>query len=219
MGKKKRDELCDVDGPSNQCVGKITETFKGVEKTIPVIIGLDISTTCTGVCVLHAQTGALIKLFPVKFTEKGIEDFWDKVTHITKMLFSNVDPEWDIRAVAVEENAKRFTPGFSSADTILTLAKFNGIVCHIMYENYGIKPTYINVRSARAKVGIKIDTKIKTTTTKQKVLAQVFNLNPNFPWVYRNVNGAKSLIKINEDLADSWVIAAATRKMFPGLTK
>lgn len=180
---------------------------------------MDISTTCTGVCVLHAQTGALIKLFPIKFTDKGIEDFWDKVKHITNTLLSTIDIEWDIKAVAVEENAKRFAPGFSSADTIITLAKFNGIVCHIMFQYFNVKPTYINVRSARSKIGLKIDTKIKTSTTKQKVLTQMFNLNPNYPWVYRNVNGTRSLIKINEDLADATVIAKATRVMYPEFTK
>jgi hypothetical protein len=215
MGAKKRLSIPDTSRGDDKSSGKETEG----QGKIPVVIGLDVSTTCTGVCVLHAQTGQLIKLYPIKFTSTKIDDFWDKVSLLKTALLTNIEPDWDIRSVAVEENAKRFTPGFSSADTILTLAKFNGIACHVFFESFNIKPHYINVRSARSKLGIKIDQTDKTQTTKQKVLRKVVELNPNFPWIYREVKGEKQLVKINEDLGDSWVIAAAARKLFPAIIK
>jgi hypothetical protein len=121
---------------------------------------------------------------------------------------------WQIEGIAVEENAKRFTPGFSSADTIITLAKFNGILCYIMFLKYSLKPIYINVRSARAKLGIKINYKDKSKPTKQKVVEHLVAAHPNFPWVYKtSKDGTSRLVKINEDRADSYVIAEAARLM------
>jgi hypothetical protein len=181
---------------------------------IPVIIGLDISTACTGIVVTHAETGDLILMQHENMASKvKFPDFWSKVMHMRETFAAMHDKSWDVKIVAIEENAKRFTPGFSSADTILTLAKFNGILCYLMLEEYLMTPTYINVRSARSKLGIKINYKDKSMTTKQKVLKHVVDLHPDFPWVYREVKGKTSLTKINEDRCDAWVIAEAARIM------
>ena len=45
-----------------------------------------------------------------------------------------IENNYKLKNVFVEANAKMFTPGFSSADTILTLAKFNGICCYIIFK-------------------------------------------------------------------------------------
>jgi len=199
-----------MDGSNNQSISKNTKS-----KT-PVIIGLDISTTCTGIVVIHAETGDLVLMHHENMASKvKFPDFWAKVLHMREVFAEIHDPEWDITMVAVEENAKRFTPGFSSADTILTLAKFNGILCYLMLEECLMTPTYINVRSARAKLGIKINYKDKSKTTKQKVLDHVVALHPEFPWVYREVKGQTNLTKINEDRCDAWVIASAAKLMRP----
>jgi len=182
----------------------------------PVIIGLDISTTCTGISVINRDTGDLLSMHhELMNNPKKFPDFWDKIAHMSTalgLICSN--PSWQIEGVAVEENAKRFTPGFSSADTIITLAKFNGILCYIMFLKYGLKPININVRSARSKLGIKINYKDKSKPTKQKVLEHLVNAHPNFPWIYKtSKDGVQSLTKINEDRADSYVIAEAARLM------
>ena len=185
-------------------------------KKTPVVIGLDISTSCTGMVVLNSVTGELVFMSHENMTSKvKYPSFWTKVAHMRKAFVDMHDPDWDVKGIAVEENMKRFTPGFSSADTILTLAKFNGILSYIMFLEYGIEPLNINVRSARSKLGIKINFKDKSTTTKQKVLGHVVNLHPEFPWVYREVKGVQTMTKINEDRCDAWVIAAATRIMHP----
>ncbi len=113
----------------------------------------------------------------------------------------------------MEESAKRFSPGFSSAGTIITLAKFNGIMCYLLYKKYGLVPTELNVRTARTKIGLKINTKDKSKTTKQKVLDHVKSINPTFPLIKHKRNGMMVESKINEDRADSWVVAEAARKI------
>ena len=37
----------------------------------------------------------------------------------------------DIQKIFIEENLQAFRPGFSSAKTLLTLARFNGIVSYL----------------------------------------------------------------------------------------
>lgn len=198
-------------------IADMEEEEKDKDIKVPVVIGLDISTTCTGIVVLHRDTGDLLLMHHENMASKvKFPDFWSKVNHMRKAFVDMYDPIWDVKGVAVEENMKRFSPGFSSADTILTLAKFNGILSYIMYLEYGIKPVYVNVRSARSKLGIKVDYKDKSKTTKQKVLEVVVSMNPDFPWVYKEVKGkGKTLPKINEDRCDAYVIAAASRILYP----
>jgi len=165
---------------------------------------------------LDADTGELLKMHHELMNNKNkLPDFWSKIEHMRVAFDAFHEPNWNVERIAVEENAKRFTPGFSSADTIITLAKFNGVLCYLMYVKYGLKPFYINVRSARSKLGIKINYKDKSKTTKQKVLDHVTTLHPDYPWVYREVKGKKTLTKINEDRADAWIMAAAANIM-PG---
>lgn len=186
-----------------------------LKSQIPVILGLDISTTCTGVAVIHRDTGELVFMDHVNMaSKKKFPNFWAKVNHMRDYFRELHDNHlnWEVKAIAVEENMKKFPSGFSSAGTIMTLAKFNGILSYLSMEEWaGVEPFDINVRSARARLGIKINTKDKSKSTKQKVLDKVMEMNPDFPWVYREVKGEKKLTKINEDRADAWVIAAASR--------
>lgn len=184
-------------------------------KTV-VNIGLDISTTCTGITIQESKTGKLLlmKHFLMN-NDKKFPDFWSKVDFINQEIESICDPNWSIRLVAVEENMKMFAAGRSSADTIMTLAKFNGILCYLFYLKFGVKPTYVNVRTARSTLGLKINYKDKSKSTKQKVLAFISNMHPEFPWEYKIVKGVKSLKRINEDMADSYVIAEASRLTYP----
>ena len=135
--------------------------------------------------------------------------FFSKVSHMRELFNQEHDENWDVKVVAVEENAKRFSSGFSSADTILTLAKFNGILCYLLYDKYNKDITNINVRTARKILGLKVNYKDKSKTTKQKVLDFAMEKHPEYPWVYRTVKGEERLVKINEDRADSYIIAAA----------
>jgi hypothetical protein len=183
---------------------------------IPVVFGIDISTQCTGICIINAETGELVHMYheqmnKVKKKKPVLPTFWSKVDHMKKAFDENHNENWDIQIVAVEESAKRFPPGMSSADTIITLSKFNAILCYILYKKYEIEPSYLNVRTARKNLGIKINYKDKSKTTKQKVLNYIVNKHPDFPWVYRTTKDGTSLVKINEDRADAYVMAEAAR--------
>lgn len=211
FNKKDRKSACVrvLDGSDNlsntssiSSSGETTTTTEVKE----VCVSFDISTSVVGICVLDAKTGDLVKLTHKKLTKWN--DEYDKADNF---LSDWIDPVWKVKRVYIEEAAKKFTPGFSSADTIMTLGRFNGIISYMIYKWWGIKPIMINVRSARSRLNIKIDYKDKSSSTKDKVFSFVRTLNPDFPWIIREAKSGKfkgQMIydKVNEDLCDAWVI-------------
>ena len=206
--KGKVDDIRVLDGDSNipdpSTVSSFGEATGEVQRLVD--IGLDISTSCTGICVLDSKTGQLVKL-----THKKLVKFEDEYEKADNFLSDWIDPSWKVRRIYIEEAAKKFTPGFSSADTIMTVGRFNGILSYMVYQLFGVKPIMVNVRSARSKLNIKIDYKDKTSSTKDKVLLHVRTLNPSFPWIIREAKtgqfkGQMIYDKVNEDMADSWII-------------
>lgn len=180
-----------------------------------VDVGFDISTATIGICVLDSKTGELVKL-----THKKLTKFEDEYEKADNFLTDWVEPSWNIRKIYIEEAAKKFTPGFSSADTIMTLGRFNGIISYNVYKIFGVKPIMINVRSARAKLNIKIDYKDKTSSTKDKVFLIVRTLNPDFPWITHEAKTGKFkgqfvYDKVNEDMTDAWILCRAGMILHP----
>jgi len=179
---------------------------KTLENKRLVDLAFDISTSVVGICVLDSKTGELVKL-----THKKLVKFKDEYEKADNFLSDWVEPSWKVRRIYIEEAAKKFTPGFSSADTIMTLGRFNGILSYMVYQLFGVKPIMVNVRSARSKLNIKIDYKDKTSSTKDKVFLIVRTLNPNFPWIIREAKsgqfkGQMIYDKVGEDMSDAWVI-------------
>jgi Holliday junction resolvasome RuvABC endonuclease subunit len=122
------------------------------------ILGLDISTSIIGACVLDEQFN-IIKLTHIDF--KKCKDFWEKVDFARDALSKIID-EYKIDKFCVEEILLNFSPGFSSAGTIITLAKFNAIVSMIVREKLNTNPIYISASHARKLCGLKMLSKAKS---------------------------------------------------------
>lgn len=182
-------------------------------KTIrEVDIGLDISTSIIGVCVLLTD-GTLEKLDAIKLTSTKLEDHYQKADVVSEYIQNELSG-YNIRNIYVEEAHMRFSPGFSSAKTLFSLANFNGIVCHMCYTMLQKKPIMIGVRTARKALGIKIDTKDKSISNKDKVFIKVVEMQPSFPWRVKVATSGKRkgeevYEKLNYDMADAWVIVRA----------
>lgn len=189
----------------------------------PVDIGLDISTSCTGYCVLDTNTGELLDLGHFKLTSVKFEDAYDKAQYIVDSFYTLIDlSQCRINKIFVEEYAMQFAGGKTTAKTLFSLAGFNATVCYAMYDLFKVKPTKIMVRSARSKLGIKIDTKDKTLTTKEKVFNKVFEMHPEFEWeqhVAPTGQHAGQMVygKVNQDMADAYVIARGGQKISIGV--
>ena len=134
-----------------------------------MILGLDISTSSTGWCVFKDS-----KFINMGYIDlKKIKDPMDKAKKVKDCLM-NLILRYEISNVCIEQNLQAFRPGLSSAKTLLTLARFNGIVSYLCFEVFDLKPSYVNVNSARKACNIKLDRKSKKST-KEQIFDYVLN--------------------------------------------
>jgi hypothetical protein len=133
-----------------------------------LVLGIDASTTITAFSVIDANNNYDPKKHFVDYWVedfKGCSTFWEKCDKIVAKLvdidndIKNCAPAFDkpkIEAFYIEEPMKRFSPGMSSAETISTLQRFNGIVCYLTRERFGIDVKYVNVSAARKASGVRV---------------------------------------------------------------
>lgn len=165
-----------------------------------MILGLDVSTSITGYTLID---GDKIVLNGAWDTRK-YKNFFDKVVHVKDGL-DKIRKEYGTRitAVYIEQSLQSFRSGFSSAKTLSTLSRFNGIVSWLVFDQYGIQPEYIAATSARKLCGIKVS---RGQKAKQVVLNFLLDNEPSFVIEYtRNGNPKPE----SYDKADSIVIARA----------
>lgn len=117
-----------------------------------MIIGLDISTSCIGWAVLDGD-GELVAIGHINF--KDANTLWEKADKAMEQLGMICDTHGPT-AFYIEESLQGFRPGLSSASTLLTLAKFNGLLSFFMRQKLGRDPVYIPSAKARKLCGIKL---------------------------------------------------------------
>ena len=173
-----------------------------------MILGLDISTSITGFCVFH-KFGDPLHVGHIDLRKE--KDFFKKVDMV-KAKIIELNTQYKFEEVAIEEPLQSFARGLSSAKTLFTLAKFNGIIQYIVFS-LGLTPTVINVNNARKLVGIKIIKKAKKNT-KEQVLEQVQKLTSGISWKTKILkSGPRKGQEIWDpccyDIADAFVIGKA----------
>ena len=173
-----------------------------------MLLSLDISTSITGFCVFNERNCVQVGHIDLR-KEK---EFFKKID-VVKEKIKELHKQYNFKAVAIEEAFQSFGRGLSSAKTLFTLAKFNGIIQYIVFS-LGINATVINVNNARKLVGIKINKKDKTKNTKEQVLEQVQKVNSTLTWPKRVLkSGPRKGLEIYDDCcydrADAWVIGKA----------
>lgn len=171
-----------------------------------MILGLDISTSVIGICVLGKNSLEKIDFLNL---EKS-KNIFEKSERFKNYLLE-IKKDYDITMIGVEENLQAFRPGLSSAKTIVTLARFNGICSYISQEILEREPIFVNVNSARKTLGIKIDRK-SSKNTKEQILEFVSALEPSIEWPTKVLKGGPrrgSVVLQKEcyDMADAYVIA------------
>ena len=173
-----------------------------------MLLSLDISTSITGFCVFNEWNCVQVGHIDLR-KEK---DFFKKID-IVRSEIEKLNQQYKFEHVAIEEAFQSFGRGLSSAKTLFTLAKFNGIIQYIIHT-LNIETTVINVNNARKLVGIKINKKDKTKNTKEQVLEQVQKLNSTLTWPRRILkSGPRKGLEIYDDpcydRADAYVIGKA----------
>jgi hypothetical protein len=166
-----------------------------------MILGLDISTSITGFTVLN-EDGSILHNEAIDLRAKKFDSMFLKASAVKERLIQ-IKNLYNIRDIYIEQSLNAFRPGLSSAQVILTLGKFNGIVSWICYEIFGKEPQYIGASTARKTVGIKVE---KGQNAKEIVLKHILDTQPTFKVDYTPKGNPKPG---TYDRADSLVIAKA----------
>lgn len=164
-----------------------------------MILGLDISTSITGVTVLNSS-GEVI-LCDVWDLRKD-NGFFQKVEK-TKAHLEALARNRGIEKIFIEQSLQSFRTGFSSAQTLSTLARFNGTLSWLCYELFNVEPEFIGASTARKLCGIKVP---KGRKAKEVVLENILDIDPTFIVEYTKHGNPKPG---TYDRADSLVIAKA----------
>jgi Holliday junction resolvasome RuvABC endonuclease subunit len=166
------------------------------------ILGLDISTSITGATLIDL-TGKIIycESWDTR-NKKKYPTLFSKASQIKNNL-NKLKEQYDIEDIYIEESLFAFKSGFSSAKTISTLSKINGIVSYLAYELFGLEPKYLGATSARKICGIKVPRGHKA---KEVVLRFLLDNEESFLIFYtKNGNPVAGTF----DRADSLIIARA----------
>ena len=114
-----------------------------------------------------------------------------------------IEDKFHIDSIFIEQSLQSFRSGFSSAKTLSTLSRFNGIVSWMCYEIFDKEPQLVAASSARKKSGVSIK---RGEKAKEKVLQFVIDTESEFMIEYTKHGNPKPDMY---DRADSYIIAKA----------
>ncbi|HAI44915.1 MAG TPA: hypothetical protein DCM40_45970 [Maribacter sp.] len=164
-----------------------------------MILGLDVSTSITGATVVDSD-GKIV--YNEAWDLRKYKDFFQKA-EVVKGKIWELEDTFLIKEIYIEQSLQSFRSGFSSAKTLSTLSRFNGVVSWLCYDILKTAPEYIAATSARKKVGITVP---KGTKAKECVIKHVIDNVPDVAITYTKFDNVKPECY---DKADSWVIAMA----------
>jgi len=164
-----------------------------------LILGLDISTSITGATLIN-ENGEVV--FIEAIDTRKYNNFFEKAEKV-KLFLTSIAEKYKVEEVFIEQSLQSFRSGFSSAKTLSTLSRFNGVVSWMCYSLWKIEPEYLAATSARKLCGIKVP---KGEKAKPVVLQYVLDNEPTFVVEYTKQGNPKP---DSFDRADSWVIARA----------
>lgn len=129
------------------------ENTKNMETLYPrIILGLDISTACIGVCVIEDDGENKPKILylghktpKINKKIKGIESLFLKKQIFEDEFINDIAKTFNITDAVIEE------PLLSSnnVNTVATLLRFNGMISDSIYRILGVVPNFISSYDAR----------------------------------------------------------------------
>jgi len=169
------------------------------------ILGLDISTSITGVTVI--QDGKILEaLYWDTRNKNKFPTLYEKAAFIRES-FTKLGSCYTIDDIYIEQSLHSFRSGFSSAQTLSTLSRFNGIVSWLCFETFSIQPQMIAATSARKHAGVGIK---RGDNAKEKVLQFILDNHPDIEIEYTKHGNPKPGML---DMCDSIIIALAGDKI------
>ena len=169
-----------------------------------MILGLDVSTSIIGLCVLKNDKIAHTDYIDMR----KIGSFFEKAQKVESVL-KEIRKEYDIEHVFIEQALMFFRRGGSTAKTMSVLQRFNGIVSWQSYQIFEMEPNYVTPISARSKCGIKVARGKKA----KEVVMEHFIKSQEFEIIYTRHGNVQ---KYCYDIADAIVVARAGHYLLQG---
>ena len=165
-----------------------------------MILGLDVSTSITGIAISDEHGKIIHHDYIDTRNKRKYPDLFDVVIAIKEKL-EDVKRDFNIHVVFIEESLQSFRSGFSSAKTLSTLSKINGIVSYLCLDIFAIKPEYLNSATARKNCGVKIK---RGENAKEIVVKHLLDTVPGFVVEYTPSGNVRPFYF---DMADAIIIA------------
>jgi Holliday junction resolvasome RuvABC endonuclease subunit len=164
-----------------------------------MILGLDVSTTRIGYCILNEKKELIANEF-MKFKPLPLEDRAE-IFYNFLLILKN---KFEIKEIFIEQAFTMFGGGKTTAMTMAKLQRFNGMCCFAVRRVFRMNPVSIAANKARGLVGLKIK---RGENTKKKVIEWVEKKYPkDFIVEYTNYGNPRPG---TDDKADAVVIALA----------
>jgi Holliday junction resolvasome RuvABC endonuclease subunit len=170
-----------------------------------MILGLDVSTSITGFCVLDSNREIIRSDAWDMRNKKYYPTIFHKAEHIKDAL-CDIKVQYPIQKVFIEQPFMFFGSGGSSAKTMAALQRFNGIISWICYDTFEMIPEYFTAQQARKLNNIKTH---RGANTKKIILEWVLDKYPDLNVEYTHKGNPKPKYF---DIADAIVIANAGMK-------
>lgn len=175
------------------------------KKTENKTLGLDISTSITGATII--SNGSIQEsVFWDTRNKKHFPSIYHKARFIRDKL-QDIKEKHFVNSIFIEQSLHSFRSGFSSAQTLSTLSRFNGIVSWLCTDIFDIEPKMIAATSARKQAGVGIK---RGDNAKEKVLQFIIDNYPSIDIQYTKHGNPKPGTL---DMCDSIIIALAGDKI------
>tara|TARA_R110001583_G_scaffold57407_2_gene171940 strand:- start:268 stop:789 length:522 start_codon:yes stop_codon:yes gene_type:complete len=167
-----------------------------------MILGLDISTSITGYTILDYQ-GTLVRCSAWDTRNKNKFDSHFKKADYIKHELLSIKSQIPVSHVYIEQPFMFFNSGGSSAKTMASLQRFNGIISWICCEIFETTPAYLTAGEARKLCKIRVP---RGQKAKKVIMQWVLDNEKDFDVEYTSRGNPKPKYF---DMADSLVMARA----------
>ena len=168
------------------------------------ILGLDISSSKIGIALLDKEEIVISEVLKFK-SSMSLEERAEK-------RMQQINDHHVIYDVFVEQPAMMFRGGKTTAFTMATLQRFNGMTCYIAYKVFEMEAELVNPLSARSVLGIKVPRGIPPKDKKRFIIERMAErFDGSFKYeMTRQQNPQPG----TDDRADALVVALAGPLLF-----
>ena len=163
-----------------------------------MILGLDVSTSRIGWAVVNDKQELVDSNF---FKTNKNHSLEERAVEVKENIIDPIMALHDITEIRIEEPFMMFSGGKTTARTMSSLQRFNGMVSLVAHQALGRPATLVGATTARSRCGIKVP---RGTKAKQVVMMWCASEYDNFIMEYTRHGNPKPGL---DDEADAIIVA------------